>query len=486
MIGTRPEWFASRRWIHGGSGSPTLAASVAFACIAGLAAAAIVALFGPTVAILLVVGVACVGAAVAMPGVLLAAYLLIPFYKGAVQPFLPIDITVILAAANALQLVPVVLGSHPRRIPWPGVALWFGIATLVLAGTLWASDQGLALSTAVTFWLLVCLPLLAAALRVGSDPRYVRQLLWAFFVMGVITAVLGLVNLSTADRLVILGMNTIQVSVAACLVPLVGVAFVLREDLGPVRAMTIVLIPVAFVVAIASGSRGPLLLILLIAVVALARRLLGPGGVSPRVVAAAGGTLLAAALILSLSSAFLPALSIQRFTLFGDFVASLLSGSSTTAPGDTSSADRLRLYGIAVAIFSDHPILGSGPAGFEVLSPSYAGSGGGDRYPHDSVLQFAAEFGIVGVLAFLSLIGATLARRAPPDSVWTAVRVILVFVLLNSLISGDILEDRLLWGLMALVLLAPVDARPAVPAPVGEESAPRPSAPRGRARRTAA
>jgi O-antigen ligase len=461
---TRARW----RWAYDRWGFPDetghlgLVASVLAALFVGLAATAMVVLIGPTVALTAIVGVVAVGAVAKMPGVLLAAYLLIPFYKGAVQPYLPIDITLILAAANALQIIPVILDGRLRQASPAGVAAWIGLASLVLAGTLWAADQALALSTALTFWLLVCLPLLAAGLRVGSDERYLRQLLWAFFGMGALTVVLGVFNVSTSSRLVILGMNTIQVSLAAFLVPLVGVTFVLREGLTPVKAVTVALIPAAFVVAIASGSRGPLLLLVLMGGAALVRQVIRPRGVSRRMVAAVAGTIVVAVVAASVFSDVIPVLSIQRFTLFGDFLQNLLSGDSITSARDTSSADRVRLFGMAAAIFADHPLLGSGPAGFEVLSPLYAGLGPGDRYPHNAVLQFAAEFGIIGVAAFVGLALAAITRRTPSDPAWAAVRVLLVFFLLNSMISGDILENRMLWGLLGLVLLFSA-TRPSVP-----------------------
>ena len=68
---------------------------------------------------------------------------------------MPIDLTLILAGLNALQLVPLVLHPPKGNVSRVGVALWVGLAVLILVGVLYAPDQRLALSHAVTFWLLL-------------------------------------------------------------------------------------------------------------------------------------------------------------------------------------------------------------------------------------------------------------------------------------------------------------------------------------------
>ena len=79
--------------------------------------------------------------------------------------------------------------------------------------------------------------------------------------------------------------------------------------------------------------------------------------------------------------------------------------------------------------------------------------------------SFAAEFGAVGVVVFLSLIFLALVRRVPPGHAWSAIKVLLIFFILGAMVSGDIFEDRTTWGLLLLLLLADVSsARGRVPA----------------------
>jgi len=402
-----------------------------------------------------------------MPGALFAAYLLVPFYKGALQAYSPVDLTSLLALLNAIQVVPLLLARRRQRISLVGIGLWIGMALLVLGGVLYAPDYSLALSHAVSYWALVLLPILPAAWRVGSDPRQVRAFLWTFLIMGVLTVVLGLLSVSGAERLVVLNMNTIQVSRAALLVPIVGVAFALRS-LGSIGRLAMAgLIPAALLVALASGSRGPLFAFVLMAVFAGVRYLARPHAFNWRRTGGIAGLALASVVVVSLAAPELPLISIGRFTRLGDFVQGNLAADSGASKGDTSAQGRLKLYGQAVMMFGDQPLLGAGTSGFQAFSLRLLGEKEADRHPHNALLQVAAEFGMVGLAVFVSLLGIALMRRLPGGSAgpWAgAVRIVFIFFLLNAMLSGNIFSDRMTLGLLALLLL--IDAPgPAAAAP---------------------
>lgn len=416
----------------------------------GVVAGVIIPVGGAKFAAVIILGLIAVGTAVLAPGVLFALYLLIPFYKGAAQAYSPVDITLVLGVLNALQIVAIVLHRPVGHISRPGITLWVALALLVLGGVLYAPDQTLALNHAVTYELLVFVPLLVGALRVGSDPRYVRQLLWTFFGMGVLTTAVGVPFISSSDRLAVLGANTINVALAALLVPLLGLTFVARHGTLQMRLAMIVLIPVALIVALASGSRGPILVLLAVAMLGVVRYLAHPRSVDWPRTAAVTGAVLATILFVSLASPYLPALSTSRFTLFGDFIQSALTGTpGNTSAVDTSSATRVALYDVAATMFEERPILGFGTAGFEAMSNQFLGHD--EAYPHDALLQFAAEFGLVGAALFVSLAVVGLARRLP--DLGRPVRITFLYFLLEAMLSGDIFSDRTTWGLLLVLLL---------------------------------
>ena len=423
-----------------------------------LVAASLVVLAGPLVAVGVAAGLGVAAITIARPGLLLGAYLLIPFYKGAIQPFLPADLTVLLAALNTLQFIALARGIQARTVSVPGIGLWLALACLVVGGTLYAPDPSLAFGTSVKFLTLVTVPILGAGLRVGTSPSHIRDVLWAFFGVGVLVTIVGVLNFATVAPLTVLGMNTIQVGVSALLLVLIGTTFVVPVAPAAIGVGAILLMPVAVVVAIASGSRGPLLFLIVLAALAGIQRIAVGRRISSRSLAAIGWLIAIGVGVVLIAPAIFPAISTQRFTVFADFVKGFVEGNARASAVDTSSSTRVRLFGVAISMFGDHPLLGAGTSSFETLSPRYVGSFFADVYPHDSVLQIAAEFGIVGLVVVGSIALIALRRRLPPGAPSSALRAVFVYLALNSLVSGDILEDRMTWGVLFLILATRIPA----------------------------
>ena len=427
------------------------------AVVGAVASAALVALAGPMIALALAGGIALLAVAVWMPGVLFAAYILSGIYKAAWQPYLPVDSTVVLAALCAFQVVPLVLRERPTGISKAGLGLLLAIGCLYLAGFLYAPDQGIALGYVATFWGLSLIPMIPAALRVGARDSYLRQFLWTLFLFGIPMTVIGILQLSTTSRLAVFGASTIEVSRTALLVPLLWIVYILRRQGWLAKAATLAFIPAAIIVAIASGSRGPLLALLVMGVAWLVAAFLRPRHVNWKVVSSIGVVALVTVVVLSAVASTLPSLSLVRFSLFEDFLTNLTAGDVDPTTGDTSSGRRLVLYEAAFTMFQDEPILGYGTGGFQASSPPFTGPPF-YAWPHNAILQYAAEFGVVGVALFLLAIAVALLRRFPPGHLGLAIKVIFVFFLLNAMVSDDIYGSRTLWGFFCLILLISVPA----------------------------
>lgn len=423
--------------------------------IGSVAAATIAVVAGPTACVLVVLGALLAYVTVALPGVLFALYMLSGTYKAVIQPYSPVDITAALALLNALQAAPVILHHRPRNISRAGVAMLVFVAFLYLGGVLYAPDQNLSLGFATTYWALAFLPVLPAVARIGSDPRYVRQFLWAFFALGIPMVVAGLAQLSSSVRLVAFGASTIEVGRAVLLVPLIGATFVLQQHRKIPSAVAIVLIPAAVVVAVATGSRGPLLALFVLGVVGAIRYLTRPGSLNWRVAGAVAGLSIASIVALLSLATDLPGLSVNRLGVFESFVGGAVTGNADTSVLDNSAGRRVILFGLAASMFEERPVLGFGTGGFAALSPRFL-TPPYDEWPHNALLQFAAEFGVVGVAAFAGLVILALKRPFPRGHLGGAVRVALMFFLLNSMVSDDIYGDRTTWGLWALVFLIDV------------------------------
>jgi O-antigen ligase len=437
----------------------------------GVGVALVTALFGPEWGMLIVPAVAALVAAVYLPGVVLALFFLIPVYKAAVQPLSPIDITVVLALLNLLQVVALLWGRRARRISTAGLALWICMALLVLAAVLWSPDRSVALGRAVTVWALLFVPVVPAALRVGSDERYLRQVVWTFFAVGLVTVLLGVSSLSSTERLTVLDANTIQTARVALLVPLLAVLVLAfpRERPTVLRALAVVLSLGAVIVALATGSRGPLVALILIGVIGALRILVNGSAVDRRFVGAIAAVAIASAMIIASGAVSLPGLSTERYQGLGEFFSDVARDSSTGTE-DTSIGVRTVLFGFAIELFQQNPIAGAGTAGYPTLSPRELGSLEAGAYPHNAALQIAAEYGLAGLAIMGSLVLLALTRSLPSGVYARAVRLLFVYYLLNSMVSADVFDDRATWGLMMLILLIDAQPRLALAEPVAPAS----------------
>jgi hypothetical protein len=220
------------------------------------------------------------------------------------------------------------------------------------------------------------------------------------------------------------------------------------------RLILVALGSAAVFVALASGSRGPIVALLLLGTFSLVRLLSRPGAINARRALAAAGVALISGVIVMSGAVDLPDASTTRFELFGDFVRGSISGAEPST-ADLSSSARVRLFGAAAAMFEANPAVGVGTGGFEATSANYVWPASGDVYPHNAILQLGAEHGLVGLAVFVGLVAFALTRPIPVGSYGHVVRALLVFFLINAMFSGNVYEDRMLWGLM--VLLAVID-----------------------------
>jgi O-antigen ligase len=444
MIATRP----LTRWLPARPVLAFLAAMLVLA--AGLAIA-----ISPLLAVAVFAAAIGLAATFLLPGVVFCIYLLIPYYKGELQQYSPIDLTVALAALTSLQAITLLIDRKSIRMPTLALALWLALAALILIGVLYARDVDLALARAINWLALVAVPIAIGAIRVSSRPAYVRQLLWTWFAVGAVVVIIGLLRLSSAERLEVLGANTIATATAALLVPVLGAAFVVPQG-HPIRSiLAVVLMPAAFIVALGTGSRGPLLVVVILAILGFVMLLPRMGSGHRRLLIVVAPILIVASIgVGAVAASSLPGESLERFSSFAAFVESLSSGRIDAAAGDNSSEIRVALFTLAITLFLQHPILGVGTAGFAILSVQRLSPVEADVYPHNSLLQFAAEYGLVGVALFAVIVAAALIRPAAGREAMV-VKLLVVYYLLVGMTTGNVFDDRALWGVIMLALCLP-------------------------------
>jgi len=116
------------------------------------------------------------------------------------------------------------------------------------------------------------------------------------------------------------------------------------------------------------------------------------------------------------------------------------------------------LMWLGVRMFSEHPFLGVGAQGFRYLSPNPITY----NYPHNLILELGSEMGVVAAMAFLVLafcafreairqLRDPLFRNNPiVSSLVSTVLLLLVYVFLDAMVSGDINDMRFMWFVFGL------------------------------------
>ena len=104
---------------------------------------------------------------------------------------------------------------------------------------------------------------------------------------------------------------------------------------------------------------------------------------------------------------------------------------------DESTAIRKDLIALSLEMYADNPILGTGPGQSRALGDVGLGS-------HNMILQIAAEFGTVGLIAYFSLLLIPLSLRSSKATCF--------FILFT--VSGMFAHDLLVKAVMAFILPA--------------------------------
>lgn len=114
---------------------------------------------------------------------------------------------------------------------------------------------------------------------------------------------------------------------------------------------------------------------------------------------------------------------------------------------------RLQLYASALQVWSNHPLFGVGWGGWPVA----AGLGDHRMYPHNIFLEMLAEVGAVGLGLFGLFAAYVFLRYWRRHSVRLSgiallVLMLLVNTVLNAMSTGDIPQNRIVFGIMGLLL----------------------------------
>jgi O-antigen ligase len=388
--------------------------------------------------------------------IVLGLYLAVPFYKPTVQPLLALDITFVLAAVSAMMATPVALKIIFRpRTQNPAqrtfFKLWASLGIVFVLGMLRSEAPTIPVNTTLGLFATVLLPLLITLAVAHTGRPSIAQMYFVLFGVGVIVAIAGapfLLESESLYRNTALGVNPINVAVAAMFVPTIGLAYIWKLGVWQ-KLMVLGMTPVALLVAM-SAARGPVVATVMAFFIML---------ILKSRVTAAGGITLALLFLFFMPSLgtwigqLLPQFAAQRFQDMGRLVGAMF-GADQEIKGNSDNV-RIELYRIAISMFEQAPILGNGTASFEQttrLIPPIAEL----THPHNLLLLFASEYGLIGLAVFVSIIvHAIKSIGRVKHTAWGFTLGVLFFSLIIEANFSNGLDNRLFWGVTFLTLALP-------------------------------
>lgn len=400
----------------------------------------------PEIGLLVAIGLPLGAGLVAWPEVTLGLYANAGLFKA--DPRLHglsslADMTLALGAVLAATLGYRLL-LRRERIAWNremGLALVF--AGIIVFGVLYTPAHAYGIDKALRFTSLTLLAFFTPLVVLTS-----YRAVWRFFAGWVGVAALltieALSRLGTGQRLS--GFNATTIATGRT----VGIAVIVllfAVVVGRVSRLWQILAAGGLVLMIlvlaGSGARGPLLSLLGTVAVTVGIAASRPGH-RMRLLLITG--ILAIAVFGIFSSGLIPDSALQRFDLLFN----------SQAGADASSLARLTVMKLAWQLFTTSPVVGHGTG-----SVSAFGAGQEQVYPHNILLELAAETGLLGMAVYLGLLAMVLWRllsrlslESDRGALWLTLLAMLLFTLSNAMVSGDINDNRHLWLFMGIVIAA--------------------------------
>ncbi|WP_136054367.1 O-antigen ligase family protein [Microbacterium sp. K24] len=353
--------------------------------------------------------------------------------------WIPGDLTVILGA-----ILIVLLFAELIRTMYISRAIWVPmlIAATMLLGV-GAIHPGYGFDKLLSFFTITILGIVGAVILLRED-RQRRAFLGALAGLGVVVALLVVVSPEqTAEWSTVVtlaGTNTISTSqmITAGAVILGMYAITGRTSMFR-RVLAVLTALLMFFVALDTGSRGPVVAVGISIAIAL---LLAP------VFSRRRARSIIALLLVGGIGAFI---AVQQGGEGLTRVLGFLAGDQ-----DTSTTARTVLWSTAWEHIIQLPF-GGGWGYFGTIPGLGVVGSRGQAYPHSVPLEIALEAGWITGLFFAGLVVASIVRliRRAVDPTSVMFLVLLIFTIANSMLSGDINDNRLMWVLIVVAWVMP-------------------------------
>lgn len=368
-------------------------------------------------------------------GFVFAGFLSAGYFKGDPRfAWLPIDLTVLFASLTIVCMFGAFFKQGRtvhKNLIW---LLW--LFALFAVPIFWTQWNAYATEKVQRFYTLTMLAALAPFFLIRTKED-LRRFLSALTLLGVILSSNAAVELVTSggsiDRLTSFGSNTIALGRGA------GMAFVWIAVLALDRRIGALIgigaLGFLGVVMLASGSRGPLLA----AMIGLLLLCLFYYWRNRKTAMRFLVVLLFVSTVFGYGMTLAPPQSIDRIT------------SAFQGKVDTSAQDRIDAYNLSWDHIQDSP-QGLGWGGFASKIDFWNGES--RQYPHNILLEVFLEEGWLAGLFFLGMLVKVvvhaLFRASSPET--RALFAMLLFFVINALVSGDLNDNKELFAFLALSL----------------------------------
>jgi O-antigen ligase len=381
-------------------------------------------------AVLLIGGLAAVYVLVRHAEIALALFFLIGLIKGDERlASTPVDLTVAVGGAVLLGVVlQLITGKRELALPREYL-LYLPLLAMMILSLTYTPDLAGGVDKTLRFLCLTSIGIVSPFVLFDSAKK-LRTFLLAMAFGGLAISINSLAMLGGSDRLVSpSGLNT-ELGAASAISMIVIWSLWFPEWSFLKRAIFYPVLGVLGIALIGSGGRFANVSAVLCLVLAtfLCRKLFVD-------VAVIGG----------LGVVLLPLIWIPQASF--DYLSSL-------AHPPQAMGTRNDLMALGVKMFSEHPFFGVGIQGFRFLSPNPLTY----NYPHNLILELGSELGLLAAVAFLAIAGCAFMEiwrqlRDPNQlrsSPVLTVFLLLIFVFLDAMVSGDINDLRFMWFVFGL------------------------------------
>lgn len=383
---------------------------------------------------------------------LFVLFLFAGLYKGDPRlEWLPIDLTALFFALSLISGLIIIIkrGMVFNQKAVILCMLYIGFALYVLLSYLWTPGKVYSTQKMLYIWTLVLWALAAPALIISTDPRRIKRLGILFILLSIIAsfeAISQYIQAGQSGFIGVFGSNYLGLGRIAGLAFIVSYTYALFGSCNPfAKLIAIILAGVFLCILLIGGARGPFIATILSALI--------PAFFSIHF------SLKRQSIKIKPFIRPIVVITIALLFLFGYFyetghmtqTMARLQVLTSDGMGDSAAA-RIQHYTHAIQYWKQAPLFGNGIGSWPIIN----GDTDMRSYPHNLILEILTELGLMGLMLFFTLILYALRFLKPIksegyQSINIVLLMIVMYMFLNSMVSGDIPDNRLLFASIGLI-----------------------------------